>query len=122
MKTIFILLILLIGSSCTRMGERKKLLASWIGRSVEQLERHPDFSAFREKTKAGPGASVVKTYMDGSPVMSKARCQALGGCIGMTQHWCEHVFTIEGEIITHYEQVGPCPYNSKLLPTEEMKK
>lgn len=96
--------------ACTNMKAHKELRKSWIGRSAEELKTHPYFS----KLKSAQVKGQTK-FADGSPILTSARDQGLGGA-GSYESWCEHYFTIVDGKITAYEPYGPCPYNAERLP------
>lgn len=120
MKTILLVLILI--TSCTHMNEIQKQRSEWIGRNIEEVAKHPVFSHFKVKERPGKDGDKIFTYIDGPSVLSDARCQGLGGCMGVDNYWCEHNFTTKNNKVLKYEQYGPCPYNPKLAPTEAANK
>lgn len=116
-----VLILVLIG--CTHLREHEELIAGWIGRDIHELERHPLFSQFRVKKVKKDDGSVLVTYADGAPILTKAAAQGLGGSAGPYEYWCEHLFTTRNDDkIVHYEQLGPCPYNPNLIPIEDQNK
>jgi len=109
----FLLFILI---SCTHLNQKKEQVASWYGLSLQDILEHPSFSKFKSTLTRSENGDLVIRLSDGSPMLTKARCEGLGGCLGIDQNWCDHIFTLKKDKIIHYQQIGPCPYHAGLNP------
>lgn len=102
------LLCILWLSACTHTKEKNEMLAEWIGAPVTELQNHPYYSKLKLK-KEKKNDSEILTYADGRPMVTKARCDALGGCVGI-ESWCENIFTVKDGVIKGLTLYGSCPF------------
>jgi hypothetical protein len=106
MKSSFLLLILI---SCTHLNQKKEQISRWHGLSQKEILEDPFFSKLKLKRTRSDNGDLVLKLSDGSPALTKARCEGLGGCLGFSENWCDHIFTIQKDKIIRYQQIGPCP-------------
>ncbi len=114
MNVLFLFLIVACSTVKTKIDEIT--LKPWVGVPLINLETHPYFSTLTPKTET-EGETIRKSYLERSPFESKARCEALGGCQGMSITHCRNVFESKKGVIIRAWREGTCRNHNELLPS-----
>lgn len=101
----FFLLLVSCASARTRHAElSESITRSWRGKNIAELKAHRYLSTL-EFARHADRADFIKA----SHFNSKARCQGLGGCMGMPfEAGCVHSFYLQDEVVAKYGADGDC--------------
>lgn len=101
------LVIIFILTSCAsfrqEMALREQLNKSWQGRPVAAVFTHPYLQTLVLKK-----SNDELTFIRRGQHQSKARCQVLGGCMGLNDGDCSHVFRMQDNKVLSYVPRGQC--------------
>ena len=125
MRNLIIILALFITSSCGMLkfdingikDDHPKNIAPsnrdlWLGRSSSEVITHKAFAVLPLQRREGSKDSYVMVFKNSGGTYSSSNCAAYGnwgGCSALgSEIVCNHVFTVENNIVTDYDRIGAC--------------